>query len=87
MAEAAAPALGGELPISDQTSKEVRTHKRGGRDVAGGREGIVCLNTQHSRTSPPPTHTTGDSQGDGGVGGAVRNDSRHGLLGRAVDGG
>ena len=38
MAEAAAPALGGELPISDQTSKEVSTQSEE-RGRKGMREG------------------------------------------------
>ena len=57
MAEAAAPALGGELPISDQTSKEVSTHKRGGRDVAGGREGRESL-SEHPTLTDLPTPLT-----------------------------
>jgi hypothetical protein len=55
MAEAAAPALGGELPISDQTSKEVSTQsEEGGRK--GMREGELLFVLNMLITSPPPPH-------------------------------
>lgn len=69
-----------------------KTESRGNsivRGVSGGGGRFyfgVTPCAAHSQTSSPSLHTTGVPSRDGGVGGPVRDDSCHGLLGRAING-
>ena len=57
MADAAAPALGGELPISDQTSKEVSTQRVEGERSQEEGELFVLLHAYGPPHPPPYTLT------------------------------